>query len=139
YLTLIEQVEEDIARLKTRREATRELRLRQIIADELRRLKALRRIELKRLRAELEAAPESARRLVLAMSVDGVGERTAIAFVVRLPELGTLSREQVVALVGLAPFDDDSAGHRGQRHIAGGRQRLRKSVYAAALPAAFQW
>lgn len=139
HLTLIEQVEEDIARLKTRREATREPRLRQIVADEIRRLKTMRRVELKRLRAELDADPEFGRRLLLAMSVDGIGERTAIAFVVRLPELGTLSREQVVALVGLAPFDDDSAGRQGQRHIAGGRQRLRKSVYAAALPAAFQW
>jgi transposase len=39
----------------------------------------------------------------------------------------------------LAPFDDDSGTHRGQRHIAGGRSRLRRSLYAAALPAAFQW
>lgn len=139
HLTLIEQVEEDIARLKTRRETTREPRLRQIVADEIRRLKTMRRGELKRLRAELDADPEFGRRLLLAMSVDGIGERTAIAFVVRLPELGTLNREQVVALVGLAPFDDDSAGRHGQRHIAGGRERLRKSVYAAALPAAFQW
>lgn len=139
HLTLIEQVEEDIARLKTRHETTREPRLRQIVKDEIRRLMALRRAELKRLRADLEADPEFGRRLSLAMSVDGIGARTALAFVVRLPELGTLSREQIVALVGLAPFDDDSAGRHGQRHIAGGRERLRKSVYAAALPAAFQW
>lgn len=139
HLTLIEQLEEDIARLKTRREATRQTRLRQIVEDEIRRLKALRRNELKRLRDDLEADPGFARRLCLAMSVQGIGERTAIAFVVRLPELGTLTREQAVALVGLAPFDDDSAGRHGQRHIAGGRGRLRKAVYAAALPAAFQW
>jgi transposase len=57
----------------------------------------------------------------------------------RLPELGQLSREQVAALAGLAPFDDDSGMRRGQRHIAGGRSRLRRSLYAAALPAAFRW
>ncbi len=139
HLTLIEQLEEDIARLKTRREAVHEVRLRQLLDDEIRRIKALRRNELKRLRDDLETDPGFARRLSLAMSVQGVGERTAIAFVIRLPELGTLTREQVVALVGLAPFDDDSAGRHGQRHIAGGRGRLRKAVYAAALPAAFQW
>ena len=43
------------------------------------------------------------------------------------------------ALAGLAPFDDDSGKHRGARHIAGGRDRLRHSLYAAALPAAFRW
>jgi transposase len=40
---------------------------------------------------------------------------------------------------GLAPFDDDSGRHKGQRHIAGGRARLRRSLYAAALPAACRW
>ena len=38
-----------------------------------------------------------------------------------------------------APFDDDSGTHKGQRHIAGGRGRLRRSLFAAALPAAFRW
>ncbi len=56
-----------------------------------------------------------------------------------MPEIGTISREQAAALAGLAPFDDDSGKHRGERHIAGGRQRLRRSLYAAALPAAFRW
>jgi transposase len=41
--------------------------------------------------------------------------------------------------VGLAPYDDDSGEHRGQHHIDGGRERLRTSLYAAALPAAFRW
>jgi transposase len=36
-------------------------------------------------------------------------------------------------------LDDDSGRHRGQRHIAGGRRRLRRSLFAAALPAAFRW
>jgi transposase len=58
---------------------------------------------------------------------------------VRAPELGSLSREEAASLVGFAPFDDDSGGYRGQRHIKGGRSRLRKSIYAAAFPAAFKW
>lgn len=56
-----------------------------------------------------------------------------------MPELGQISREEAAALAGLAPFDDDSGTHKGQRHIAGGRGRLRRSLYAAALPAAFRW
>ena len=46
---------------------------------------------------------------------------------------------KATALAGLAPFDNDSGLHRGRRQIAGGRGRLRKSLFAAALPAAFRW
>jgi transposase len=56
-----------------------------------------------------------------------------------MPELGQISREEAAALAGLAPFDDDSGKYKGQRHIAGGRGRLRRSLFAAALPAAFRW
>jgi transposase len=73
------------------------------------------------------------------LSVPGIGERTALALIIRMPELGRLSREQAAALAGLAPFDDDSGKHKGQRRIAGGRARLRRSLFAAALPAAFRW
>ena len=57
----------------------------------------------------------------------------------RLPEIGHASREQVAALVGLAPYDDDSGERQGLRHIEGGRERLRKALYKAALPAAYSW
>jgi transposase len=73
------------------------------------------------------------------LSIPGIGERTALALIIRMPELGCISREEAAALAGLAPFDDDSGKHRGQRHIAGGRGRLRRSLFAAALPAAFRW
>ena len=56
-----------------------------------------------------------------------------------MPELGQVSREEAAALAGLAPFDNDSGLYKGQRHIAGGRGRLRRSLFAAALPAAFRW
>ena len=51
------------------------------------------------------------------------------------PELGTLTRGQAAALLGVAPFNDDSGQHKGQRHIAGGRYRLRCCLYMAALTA----
>ena len=56
-----------------------------------------------------------------------------------MPELGRVSREEAAALAGLAPFNNDSGKHKGQRRIAGGRGRLRRSLFAAALPAAFRW
>jgi transposase len=75
----------------------------------------------------------------LVLSVPGIAERTALAILIRLPEPGTFSREQAAALAGLAPFDHDSGAQRGQRRIAGGRARPRRSLYAAALPAACRW
>jgi transposase len=139
HLTLIEQIEEDIARMKTRLEAFRNERLREQLVADIKRLKAWRRVELKLLRAAIEREDGLGPKLALIESVPGIAERTAIALLVRMPEIGTLSREQAAALAGLAPYDDDSATYTGVRHIAGGRGRLRKSLYAAALPAAFQW
>lgn len=139
HLTLIEQIEQDIARFKTRREAMRDAGRRERLDREIARLKAWRMLELKRLAEALRAQPDLARRLALIMSVDGVGERTAIALLLRAPELGSIDREAAAALTGFAPYDDDSGGRHGQRHVAGGRKRLAKSVYAAALPAAFRW
>jgi len=139
HLTFVEQIEEDIARLKTRLEHIDERRIRKIVMADVARLKARRNAELARILGRLREHDDLARRLDLVLSVPGIGERTALALIVRMPELGRISREQVAALAGLAPFDDDSGKHKGQRHIAGGRGRLRRSLYAAALPAAFRW
>ena len=138
-LTLIEQIEEDLARYKTRLEAFRDERQRRLIETEIKRLKAWRAAEIKHIVAALGRYGDLARRLELIKSVPGIGLRTALALLVRMPELGALTREQAAALAGLAPYDDDSGKRHGARRIAGGRKRLRKSLYAAALPAAFQW
>lgn len=138
-LTFIEQIEEDIARCKTRREACRDERILALLAQELARLKTLRRNELAGLFEKIAAHCDLKQRLLLIESIPGLGRRTAIALVIRMPELGRASREQAAALVGAAPFDDRSGKRDGQKHIAGGRERARKSLYAAALPAAFRW
>lgn len=80
-----------------------------------------------------------AERLDLLNSIDGIGLPTAVAILVRMPEIGRVTREEAAALVGLAPYDDDSGKYVGLRHIAGGRERLRGALYAAALPAAHRW
>jgi len=138
-LTFVEQIEEDMARLKTRLEHINDPRLRRLVQADIARLKARRAAELLRIAGRLRSHGDLARRFDLVLSVPGIGERTALALVIRMPELGLLDREQAAALAGLAPFDDDSGKHRGQRHISGGRERLRRSLYAAALPAAFRW
>jgi transposase len=139
HLTMIEQLTEDIARLKTRRESCRDQRIRGFWTDEIKRLKLLVSGELKLLVAAIRMHRDLADRLDLIASVDGVGLRTAVAILVRMPEIGRISREHAAAIAGLAPYDDDSGSRRGSRHIKGGRQRLRQSLYAAALPAAFYW
>lgn len=138
-LRLIEQIEEDAARMKTRLEAYRDKALICQLRAEIKRLVAWRRSALKALFAEIARHADLQRKIELLSSIDGVGPRTALAMLVHMPELGMLTREEAGSLAGLAPFDDDSAQRRGQRHIFGGRHRLRRSLYAAALPAAFHW
>jgi transposase len=139
YLTFVEQIEEDIARFKIRLEHVGDARLRRMVVADIARLKVRRSAELLRIVAVLRAHDDLTRRLDLVLSVPGLGERTALALIIRMPELGRVSREEAAALAGLAPFDDDSGKYKGERHIAGGRKRLRRSLFAAALPAAFRW
>lgn len=83
--------------------------------------------------AEDQALAAQAARLT---TVPGVGTLTATTALALCPELGTLSRGQAAALLGVAPFNHDSGQLKGQRHIAGGRFRLRCALYMAALSAA---
>jgi transposase len=138
-LTFVEQLEEDIARFKTRLEHIADPRLRGVVTRDIGRLKARRTAELLKIVRQIRQHADLATRLDLVQSVPGIGERTALAILLRLPELGRVTREQAAALASLAPFDQDSGRHHGQRHIAAGRARLRRSLYAAALPAAFHW
>jgi transposase len=139
YLTFLEQTEEDIARFKTRLEHIDEPGLRRLVNSDIKRLRARKAVQIRHLAKHLRGHDDLAKRLALVLSIPGIGERTALALIIRMPELGQISREEAAALAGLAPFDDDSGLHRGQRHIAGGRGRLRRSLFAAALPAAFRW
>jgi len=140
HLTVIEQLVEDAARLKTRRASPRsDSRIGDFWAAEIARTQALVRQELAALVAAIRRHPDLARRLALIASVAGVGEKTAVAILLRMPEIGRVTREQAAALAGLAPYDQESGEHTGEKHIEGGRTRLRKALYAAALPAAFRW
>jgi transposase len=139
HLTMIDQIGEDIARLKNRLESCRNPRLRQIWKEDIARLAKREKAELKALVTAIRVHRDLAERLDLIYSVSGIGMPTAVAILVRMPEIGQITREQVAALAGLAPYDDDSGDHVGIRHVGGGRQRLRRAAYTAALPASFRW
>lgn len=71
----------------------------------------------------------------LLRSVPGVGNVTAFTLLAELPELGSLDRKQIAALVGVAPLNHDSGRHSGKRHIHGGRSAVRNILYMATLSA----
>jgi transposase len=83
----------------------------------------------------IAAAPRLAALAKRLRSVPGVGPVLTATLIGRLPELGRLDRRRIASLVGVAPFDDDSGGHHGRRHIKGGRAAVRKVLYMAALVA----
>ena len=68
-------------------------------------------------------------------SVPGVGKVTTVSLLAELPELGSLNRQEITALVGLAPFNRDSGRFHGKRSIWGGRAAVRSVLYMAALTA----
>lgn len=66
-------------------------------------------------------------------SIPGVGRVTATTFLADLPEIGTLSRREVSARVGVCPYSRDSGKMRGRCTIWGGRARVRVVLYMAAV------
>jgi transposase len=68
-------------------------------------------------------------------SVPGIGPVVSFSLLADLPELGTLNRQRISKLVGVAPLNCDSGQQRGLRHIFGGRARVRSMLYMAALTA----
>ena len=71
----------------------------------------------------------------LLRSVPGVGEQLSLSLLSYVPELGTLDRKKIAALVGVAPLNRDSGAMRGKRSIWGGRARVRAALYMGALVA----
>lgn len=138
-LVFIEQAIEDATRAKLRLEHQSDPRLRRQLEADARRAARRTEQEFERLVAAVRAEPDLAERLDLLLTIPGLGLKTALRLVVLMPELGTLSREQAASLAGLAPFDHDSGQHHGERHISGGRARVRTALYTAALPAAYKW
>jgi transposase len=71
----------------------------------------------------------------LLQSVPGIGPVVSFTLLAQLPELGSLNRQQIAALVGVAPLNRDSGTLRGQRKVWGGRAAVRTALYMATLVA----
>jgi len=87
------------------------------------------------LRDHLRSSPVWRAKDDLLRSVPGVGPVTSATLLATLPELGTLGRKQLAALVGVAPLNRDSGAFRGHRSIWGGRAATRATLYMATLVA----
>ena len=89
--------------------------------------------------AQLAAAiapdPRLCARAAWLQSIPGIGPVTCHTLLAELPELGTLNRHEIAALVGVAPFNRDSGAWRDRRSVWGGRASVRAALYMAALAA----
>jgi transposase len=104
----------------------------QLIVDTLN--KEIHRVE-KRILKLVQSDDEWKGKADLLESTPGVGQATSATLIADLPELGTLNRQQIAALVGVAPLNRDSGQFRGQRSVWGGRASVRCVLYMAALSA----
>lgn len=86
----------------------------------------------------IEANEGFAQRAKIIDSVPGLGARSVAGLVAWFPELGHVTDTQAAALLGVAPFDDDSGRRHGERHIKGGRSELRTLLYMPVVSAATQ-
>lgn len=87
------------------------------------------------LRQALEQSPVWRTQDEILRSVPGLGHVTARTLLVQLPELGRLSHKQIAALVGVAPYTQQSGQWRGMSHLHGGRASVRSVLYMATLTA----
>jgi transposase len=88
--------------------------------------------------ALVKATPHLAELAEIIQSVPGLAEITSAGLIAAMPELGQVSNQAIAALLGVAPYDDDSNKRRGERHIQGGRRRIRNALYMPCLGAATQ-
>ena len=89
----------------------------------------------KGLRQTLRQSPVWREKDDLLRTVPGVGPQLSLTLLAHLPELGTLDRKQIAALVGVAPYNRDRGTRRGKRAVWGGRSRVRAVLYMGALVA----
>lgn len=87
------------------------------------------------LRKGIEQSPVWREKDTLLQSAPGVGPVLSATLLAQLPELGTLNRKQIAALVGVAPLNCDSGKYRGRRVVWGGRAAVRATLYMGTLVA----
>ena len=86
--------------------------------------------------ALIKASPHFAETAEIIESVPGLGKITSAGLIAAMPELGQVSNQAISALLGVAPYDDDSGKRQGERQIKGGRRKVRNLFYMACIGAA---
>ena len=143
------QTRKTLGQLITRRDQLISLRTQEVshaehasdpmVLDSLAEVAATFTRQIKRLEAEIalqiERCDALREKAALIRSVPGIGPVAVAAILAHLPELGTLNRQEIAALVGVAPFNRDSGSHAGKRFVRGGRKRVRTALYMCAVSA----
>jgi len=111
-----------------------------IVAQAIGAILKTRRVERRRLEAsiaaKIKANPAFAERARIVASAPGLADLSAAGVISWMPELGRISNEAAAALLGAAPYDDDSGERKGARRIKGGRRKLRTLLYMPVMGAA---
>ena len=89
----------------------------------------------KEIQEHIDDDPDFKERVELMQTVPGIGQTTATMLAVELPELGQCNRQEIAALVGVAPINRDSGQLKGRRKTRAGRKRVRMGLYMAAVSA----
>jgi len=131
-VTRLSQVTSDLAIQKQRLSSTFDAEARASLAEVV----ALLKRQASRLEGEIASMidddPLWAKLAEVFSSIKGVAGRTIATLMAELPEIGLVSNKAVAKLAGLAPLADDSGRRKGQRHIRGGRQRVRSILFLVA-------
>lgn len=129
------QFTQERVRLEQQVEQVRDPALRRMFGQRLRRLAADLLLLTKRLADIVAADPVLCARDRLIQSLPGAGPVYSHTLLGLVPELGEVDRRELAALVGVAPFNDDSGKRNGKHRIFGGRAEVRRVAYMAALAA----
>ena len=135
HVTYRRQLVEERTAVANQARLLRDLGLRRLSRQRLARLDVLIARLDQHLAARIAADPQLSAQAAVLRTLKGVGPTLAASLLALLPELGTLCRRKIAALVGLCPYDFDSGKFAGQRHIAGGRQAVRNALYMPTLTA----
>lgn len=128
-----DQIVEDRVREENRLEACGDDGIRKLLRQSIARLTKQAQALEKQIAAVIAADAGFAAKATVARTVKGIGPATVACLLAHLPELGHVNRQEIAALAGLAPYNNDSGPHQGKRSIYGGRQRVRTALHMAAL------
>lgn len=131
-----QQIIEDRVRETNRLEACADVEIAKTIRASIDHLEQTERVIDIQIKDLIEANAELRQKAAVMMQQKGIGQKTATTLLAHFNELGSLTRQQVAALAGMAPHPQESGKWNGKRRIYGGRAATRKAMYMAAKSAA---